>query len=97
MAKGKRRKGKTDQIERIEKAIVTVSPKINTKTKLTKPVENKVKFLVWFSTALEKFKELKPHHMNTIRTYFINDLRLGNIDYSKVYDDGLRKFGFGRK
>lgn len=96
MAKGKRRKGKTEQVE-ILKVAVSDSLKVEKETKLAKPVENKVKFLVWFSTAVEKFKELKPHHMSAIQTYFIKDLGLKDIDDFKVYEDGLRKFGFGRK
>jgi hypothetical protein len=92
MARGRKRK-ETGNTEVTEFAPLKIEEKI----KPAKPVENKVKFLVWFSEALGRFKQLKPHHMGTVKTYLIKDLGLGEADYSSAFDDGLYKFGFGRK
>lgn len=67
------------------------------KAELPKPSENKIKFMVWFSTALDRFKGLKPHHMSAIKAYFIRDLNLMEVTNPEVFDEAILKFGFGRK
>ena len=56
----------------------------------------KVKFLVWFIGAMNRFEGVQAHHMTAIRTYF-RDLGLGEPETEEKYDQGLIKFGFGRK
>jgi hypothetical protein len=63
---------------------------------LAKPGETKVKFLVWFTGALKRFDNIQAHHMTTIRAYF-QHLGLGDPQTQNDYDQGLIKFGFGRK
>lgn len=63
---------------------------------LQKPSETKVKFLVWFSEALERFEDLKPHHMSAVKVYF-SEIGLNDPDTPSAFDEGLFKFGFGRK
>jgi hypothetical protein len=60
------------------------------------PEENKVKFLVWFTGALNRFHGVKAHHMSAIRAYFIGR-GLGDPDKRSAYDEGLIKFGYPKK
>lgn len=61
------------------------------------PAPAKVKFLVWFTEALARFQGVKAHHMSAIRAYFVGDLGLGEVATPEEFDNGLEKFGFGRK
>jgi hypothetical protein len=56
----------------------------------------KVKFLVWFVGAMHRFQGVQAHHMTTIRTYF-RDIGLKDPETPEAFDQGLIKFGFGRK
>jgi hypothetical protein len=56
----------------------------------------KISFLVWFVGAQNRFQGIQAHHMTTVRTYF-RDLGLGDPETQEAYDQGLIKFGFGRK
>lgn len=56
----------------------------------------KTKFLVWFSGALARFDGIQAHHMTAIRAYFLS-MGLGEPETVEEYDQGLIKFGFGRK
>lgn len=62
---------------------------------LEKPGEDKVKFLVWFSKALEGCEEMKPHHMSAIQAFF-RDLGLADCEQPNTFEDGLNKFGYRR-
>lgn len=64
-----------------------------TATELPKVVENKVKFLVWFSGVVHHVDGVKPHHMNSIRSFF-DSCGLGGEETEAAYNEGLRKFGF---
>lgn len=91
MARGKKRSKSVDT-----KSKIIALSKVEKKTELAKPVENKVKFLVWFSAALGRFKQLKPHHMSPVKTYLIKDLGMNEPECPSAYDEGLVKFGFGK-
>ena len=52
-----------------------------------------VKFLVWFTTTLDKNSKVKPNHMSSIKAYFGN-IGLGEAERSEDYDEGLKQFGF---
>lgn len=71
-------------------------PVVSEESKLPKTSENKVKFLPWFTGALHRFNGVKAHHMTAVRAYF-RDLGLGEPETSDAYDQGLIKFGYGRK
>lgn len=78
---------KTDQpIQKLEKAAEPPKPQ----------APEKVKFLIWFVGAQNRFDGIQAHHMTTIRTYF-RDIGLGEPETVEKYDQGLIKFGFGRK
>jgi hypothetical protein len=61
------------------------------------PKVAKVKFLVWFTGAMGRFKDLKAHHMGAIQSFFSDSLKLGEVQTEAEFDIGLEKFGFGRK
>lgn len=63
---------------------------------LEKPGEDKVRFLVWFSKALETCEEMKPHHMSAIQAFF-KDLGLAEHEVPSVFEEGLIKFGYRRQ
>jgi len=65
------------------------------KIELPEPSEDKIKFLVWFSKALESWKQMKPHHMNAIQAFFKN-IGLSDSETPSTYEDGLKKFGYRR-
>lgn len=56
----------------------------------------KVRFLVWFTGALDRFQGVKAHHMHAVQTYFAS-LGLAEPETIEVYDQGLIKFGYGKK
>lgn len=58
--------------------------------------EEKIRFLVWFSVELEKFVGLKAHHMHAVEAFF-RDLGIPDPATPAQYEDGMLKFGFGRK
>lgn len=64
---------------------------------LEKPVleKEKVRFLEWFANSYEKFKGLKPHHMNEVRAYFIS-LNIPDPAFSADYDAGMKIYGLER-
>ena len=66
------------------------------KSSLEKPGEDKIRFLVWFSKALETRGDMKPHHMSAIKAYF-KDLGLSDSEVPSAYEEGLIKFGYRRK
>jgi hypothetical protein len=65
------------------------------KNKHKAPEPVKVRFLVWFSGAGARFKDLKPHHMHAVQRFFATT---GVADPNTVaaYDEALEKFGYGR-
>jgi hypothetical protein len=78
---------KKDQpVQKLEKAAESPKPQ----------APEKIKFLVWFVGAQTRFNGIQAHHMTTIRTYF-RDIGLGEPETQEDYDQGLIKFGFGRK
>lgn len=89
MAKGKKKKvGNMELLELPER-----KPK-----KVKEPVADAtMKYIVWFSTALKRFKGLRPHHLSAIQVYFTNSLGLSLKEDPTEYDEGMIKFGFGRK
>jgi hypothetical protein len=58
--------------------------------------EKKVKFLVWFTAALQRFEGLKAHHLTAVRSYF-QSLLLPDPGLSSSYDEGLKKYGLKKK
>lgn len=60
------------------------------------PPEEKIKFLVWFSGALERFPRLKPHHLQSVQAYFKN-IGLSDFELDDQFDVGLSKFGYGKR
>ena len=62
---------------------------------LGKPGEDKVRFLVWFSKALESHEAMKPHHMSAVQAFF-RDIGLSDVEAPSAFEDGLTKFGYRR-
>lgn len=82
--------------DKVDAKAPEVKPQPIQKVEAKAPAPEKVKFLVWFVGAMNRFNGVKAHHMTTIRTYF-RDIGLGEPEMPEAYDQGLIKFGFGRK
>ena len=83
---------KKEKYRSLEKAEKAEAVEIND---LEKPGEDKIKFLVWFSKALETCEAMKPHHMSAIQAFF-KDIGLGNYEVPSAFEEGLIKFGYRR-
>lgn len=62
---------------------------------LEKQGEDKIRFLVWFSKALESSEEMKAHHMSAIQAYF-KDIGLSEYETPEAFENALVKFGYRR-
>jgi hypothetical protein len=58
--------------------------------------EEKLKFLVWYTKALDRFEGLKAHHMTAVRAYF-KGLGVNDPATSSDYDHALKKYGLKKK
>lgn len=58
--------------------------------------ENKIKFATWFPIAVKKHKDVKPHHMSGIEA-FLKSTGIGTMNTPEAYEEGLKKYGYGRK
>lgn len=83
----KKIEAKIEEVKQIEQ------PKQAEETKLPEVGETKVKFLVWFSGALERFEKLQAHHLSVVRAYF-HTVGIGEPSTEAAYDEGLRRFGY---
>lgn len=79
-----------------EKKMPEASSAQPVETKLHKAGETKVKFLVWFSGALDRFDGLKAHHLHSVQAFYKN-IGLSDPETPKAYDEGMAKFGFRGK
>jgi hypothetical protein len=57
--------------------------------------EQKIRFLEWFSSSLNRFKGLQAHHMTAVRAYFIG-IGIPDPAAPSAYDEGMEKFGLER-
>lgn len=58
--------------------------------------ENKIKFATWFPIAVKKYKDVKVHHMGGIEAFF-KSVGIGVLNTPEAYEEGLKKYGYGRK
>jgi hypothetical protein len=58
--------------------------------------ETKVKFLVWFSGAWSQYVGCQPHHLQAIAAFFA-DISIADPNTPAAFEEGMQKFGFGRK
>lgn len=58
--------------------------------------ENKIKFATWFPIAVKKYKDVKIHHMGGIEAFF-KSVGIGVLNTPEAYEEGLKKYGYGRK
>jgi len=78
-------------------AIEKRHPDIALKSEVVIPMPpKKVRFLVWFTGALDRFNGVKAHHLTTVQAYF-KDLGLSGNQTIDEFDEGLIKFGYGKK
>jgi hypothetical protein len=52
----------------------------------------KVAFLTWFVSAVDRYPTLKPHHMSAVKAYF-GASGLAEEETAEDYDKALKRYG----
>ena len=69
---------------------------VHVPARVSAPVaEEKIRFLEWFATSLNRFQGLKPHHLTAVRAYFIG-ISIPDPAAPSAYEEGMNKFGLKR-